>query len=123
MCSVRQIIRTTEIPDELPYNDYFEYYGPDYRLHITPSNMENRNDRNYLENIKDLLQKALHDLPSAPSVPIETGQASSTQTPKTITEHLETNEDRADPDKRDMQAEEDKRQHPAEYYEGEKDQD
>ena len=21
----------TEIADELPYNDYFEYYGPDYR--------------------------------------------------------------------------------------------
>ena len=38
-----------DIPDELPYNDYFEYYGPDYRLHITPSNMENLNDRKYLD--------------------------------------------------------------------------
>ena len=38
--------------DELPYNDYFEYYGPDYRLHITPSNMENRNSRKYLEFVK-----------------------------------------------------------------------
>eukprot|EP01138_Halocafeteria_seosinensis_P016235 gb/GECG01016565.1/.p1 GENE.gb/GECG01016565.1/~~gb/GECG01016565.1/.p1 ORF type:complete len:430 (+),score=42.80 gb/GECG01016565.1/:1-1290(+) len=117
------VLLDTEIPDELPYNDYFEYYGPDYRLHITPSNMENRNDRNYLENIKTLLSEALREIPSAPSVPIETGQASSTQTPKSITEHVEINEDRADPDKRDLQAEEDKRQHPAEYYEGEKDQD
>uniref|UniRef100_A0A8C7FKN6 histone deacetylase n=1 Tax=Oncorhynchus kisutch TaxID=8019 RepID=A0A8C7FKN6_ONCKI len=25
----------TEIPDELPYNDYFEYFGPDFKLHIT----------------------------------------------------------------------------------------
>ena len=38
-----------DIPDELPFNDYFEYYGPDYRLHITPSNMENLNDRKYLD--------------------------------------------------------------------------
>lgn len=38
--------------DELPYNDFFEYYGPDYRLHITPSNMENKNGRKYLEDTK-----------------------------------------------------------------------
>ena len=25
----------TEISDELPFNDYYEYYGPDFRLHIT----------------------------------------------------------------------------------------
>lgn len=41
-----------DIADELPYNDYFEYYGPDYRLHITPSNMENLNDRKYLDFIQ-----------------------------------------------------------------------
>lgn len=35
--------------DRLPYNEYFEYYGPDYRLHIHPSNMENQNDRAYLD--------------------------------------------------------------------------
>ncbi len=40
------------LQDELPYNDYFEYYGPDYRLHITPSNMENLNKTEYLEDIK-----------------------------------------------------------------------
>ena len=38
--------------DELPFNDFFEYYGPDYRLHITPSNMENKNERKYLEDVK-----------------------------------------------------------------------
>jgi len=43
------LLTGTDIPDELPYNDYFEYYGPDYRLHITPSNMENLNDRKYLD--------------------------------------------------------------------------
>ena len=30
------VLLETEVPDELPYNDYFEYYGPDYRLSIQP---------------------------------------------------------------------------------------
>ncbi len=38
-----------EVKDALPYNDYFEYYGPDYRLHIPVSNMENMNTPVYLE--------------------------------------------------------------------------
>lgn len=37
---------------ELPYNDYLEYYGPDYRLFIPPSNMENLNSREYLDQCK-----------------------------------------------------------------------
>ena len=37
---------------ELPYNDYFEYFGPDFKLHISPSNMANQNTNDYLEKIK-----------------------------------------------------------------------
>jgi len=37
---------------ELPYNDYFEYFGPDFKLHISPSNMTNQNTPEYLEKIK-----------------------------------------------------------------------
>lgn len=37
---------------ELPYNDYFEYYGPDFKLHISPSNMANQNTTEYMEKIK-----------------------------------------------------------------------
>ena len=33
----------------MPYNDYFEYFGPDYRLHLPVSNMENLNSAKYLE--------------------------------------------------------------------------
>lgn len=25
-----------EIDEEIPYNDYFEYYSPDFKLHLTP---------------------------------------------------------------------------------------
>lgn len=38
----------------LPYNDYFEYYGPDYRLHMPTSNMENMNKRETLEEVGSL---------------------------------------------------------------------
>lgn len=41
-----------ELSDDLPYNKYVEFYGPEFRLHLTPSNMENLNSREYLENIK-----------------------------------------------------------------------
>ena len=39
----------------LPYNDYFEYYGPDYRLHMPTSNMENMNKRETLEEVRVLV--------------------------------------------------------------------
>jgi histone deacetylase 1/2 len=29
------------VQDSIPYNDYYEYYGPDFRLHLPVSNMEN----------------------------------------------------------------------------------
>lgn len=25
-----------EIEEAIPYNDYFEYYAPDFKLHLTP---------------------------------------------------------------------------------------
>lgn len=36
---------------ELPYNDYFEYYGPEFKLDVPSNNMENHNTREYLEKI------------------------------------------------------------------------
>lgn len=37
------VLLNTSIPNELPYNDFFEYYAPDFLLHLTPSSMENHN--------------------------------------------------------------------------------
>ncbi|XP_034435555.1 histone deacetylase 2 [Hippoglossus hippoglossus] len=61
----------TEIPDELPYNDYFEYFGPDFKLHISPSNMTNQNTREYMEKIKQRLYENLRMLPHAPGVQMQ----------------------------------------------------
>ncbi|CAF3518643.1 unnamed protein product [Rotaria sp. Silwood1] len=60
-----------EIPNELPYNDYFEYYGPDFKLHISPSNMPNQNSSEYLDKIKVKLFDNLRMLPHVPGVQMQ----------------------------------------------------
>ena len=56
------------LPTELPYNDYFEYYGPDFKLHISPSNMANQNTPEYMDKIKVRLFENMRMLPHAPGV-------------------------------------------------------
>ncbi|KYM93232.1 Histone deacetylase Rpd3 [Atta colombica] len=60
-----------EIANELPYNDYFEYFGPDFKLHISPSNMTNQNTSEYLDKIKTRLFENLRMLPHAPGVQVQ----------------------------------------------------
>jgi len=57
-----------DIANELPYNDYFEYFGPDFKLHISPSNMANQNTQEYMDKIKTRLFENLRMLPHAPGV-------------------------------------------------------
>lgn len=59
------------VSSELPYNDYFEYYGPDFKLHISPSNMTNQNTPDYLDKIKTRLFENLRMLPHAPGVQMQ----------------------------------------------------
>ncbi|KAF2404225.1 hypothetical protein EJ06DRAFT_526309 [Trichodelitschia bisporula] len=42
-----------EMNPAIPYNDYYEYFGPDYELNVRPSNMDNANSPEYLEKIKN----------------------------------------------------------------------
>lgn len=53
---------------ELPYSDFYEYFGPDYELNVRPSNMENLNSREYLEKIKMQVLSNLERTRHAPSV-------------------------------------------------------
>lgn len=32
------------LPAEIPYNDFYEYYGPDFNLQLEPAPMRNEND-------------------------------------------------------------------------------
>lgn len=56
---------------ELPYNDYFEYFGPDFKLHISPTNMTNQNTLEYLNKIKAKLFENLRLIPHVPSVQMQ----------------------------------------------------
>ncbi len=57
-----------ELEDKMPQHEYYEYFGPDYTLHVAPSNMENKNSRHLLDDIRTKLLQYLSDLQHAPSV-------------------------------------------------------
>ncbi|KAL8857839.1 MAG: hypothetical protein Q9178_005595 [Gyalolechia marmorata] len=55
--------------NELPYNDYYEYYAPDYELDVKPSNMDNANSREYLDKIQvQVIENLRSTTTHAPSV-------------------------------------------------------
>lgn len=58
-----------DISNDIPYNDYYEYYAPEYQLHLTPEpTMENTNRKDILESVRIELLEQLRDLEGAPSV-------------------------------------------------------
>jgi len=62
------VVLGQEISDELPYNDYYEYYGPEYRLHIQPSSMENLNQPDTLEKLKTKVFEHMKNWAPVPNV-------------------------------------------------------
>lgn len=60
-----------ELDDKMPQHEYYEYFGPDYTLHVAPSNMENKNSRYLLDDIRGKLLDYLSKLQHAPSVPFQ----------------------------------------------------
>ncbi|CAM8984260.1 unnamed protein product [Rhodiola kirilowii] len=60
-----------EPDNNLPYNEYYEYFGPDYTLHVETSNMENSNSPAEMEKIRNYILERLSKLSPAPSVPFQ----------------------------------------------------
>ncbi|KAJ5661129.1 Histone deacetylase RPD3 [Penicillium longicatenatum] len=56
------------LESELPYNDYYEYFAPDYELDVRPSNMDNANTKDYLDKIRIQVIENLKRTAFAPSV-------------------------------------------------------
>ncbi|VAI45502.1 unnamed protein product [Triticum turgidum subsp. durum] len=81
-----------ELEDKMPVNEYYEYFGPDYTLHVAPSNMENKNTRYELDNIRTKLLDNLSKLRHAPSVQFQERPPD--------TEFPEPDEDEEDQDER-----------------------
>ncbi|XP_001946595.2 histone deacetylase Rpd3-like [Acyrthosiphon pisum] len=98
-----------EIANELPNNDYFEYFGPDYKLHISPSNMTNTNATKHLEKVKIRLFKNLRMLPHAPGVQVQA-------IPEDGVRNESDDEDNVNPDERKPQSITDKQIAPDNEY-------
>lgn len=62
------LLNNVKLPSELPYNDYYEYYGPDYKLDVRPSNMHNANSAEFLNKILTNIYQNLEHTKHAPSV-------------------------------------------------------
>lgn len=77
-----------EPDNNLPYNEYFEYFGPDYTLHVEPCNMDNQNSARDLEKIRSILLELLSRLPHAPSVPFQSS-VPCTQAPEEAEEDID----------------------------------
>lgn len=67
-CYETGILLGQKVGPELPYSDFYEYFGPDYELNVRPSNMENLNSREYLEKIKVQVLSNLERTRHTPSV-------------------------------------------------------
>ena len=70
------------VKDDLPFNDYYDYFGPDYSLHLPVSNMENLNSKEYLNRTKTQLIEILREVEPVPGTQIQTGQVESQLNPR-----------------------------------------
>ncbi len=61
------VLLDTPVSNTLPYNEYMGFYAPDYKLHISPSNMQNMNDPQTLLRIQERVVENLRDLRAKPS--------------------------------------------------------
>lgn len=82
------------LPLELPSNDYYDYYGPDYTLSVPSTNMPNLNPPEYLEKIKIRVLETLRNTNFRPSV-------GAREVPRSIAQELDGDEDDED-DKKDV---------------------
>lgn len=60
-----------KLPQELPYNDYFEYFGPDFVMDVPSNNMDNMNTKEYLLRTTQIIMENLRRIPHAPSVQLQ----------------------------------------------------
>lgn len=80
---------------DIPYNDYYEYFGPDYKLDVRPNNMENMNTREYLDKILTSVRENLRHTAFAPSVQMQ-------DVPRDADYDSDENEDQQDPNARKL---------------------
>ncbi|ELU06885.1 hypothetical protein CAPTEDRAFT_184599 [Capitella teleta] len=112
-CYETSVLVDEEISADLPFNEYFEFFRPDFSLHPDiNTKQENLNTRPYLESIKQYVMENLRHIAHAPSVQMH-------DVPPDL---ISIDYDEPDPDSR--LDDEDRRVEAAnEYYDGERDND
>lgn len=113
-----------KMPKQLPFNDYYEYFAPDYELDVRPSNMENANSADYLNKI---LSTVVENIRRTGKPSVEAFQAIPTN-PLVQTEDEEDEENDLDEDfnsdRRHTQRQLDRRiEHDGELYDESEDED
>lgn len=119
------VLLNTPISNDIPYNDFFEYYSPDFKLHLTPSTaMENVNSRDTLEDITGRVLQNLKGLQGAPSVQMHPVPPDWVINRATAQEHEDTHPDASTKNEQALNNYGGtKKEHPAEYYADNRDQD
>ncbi|KAI0322277.1 histone deacetylase complex catalytic component RPD3 [Amylostereum chailletii] len=57
-----------ELGPNIPINEYYEYFGPDYQLDVKASNTEDMNTPAYLDRVKNIVMEHLRHVGGPPSV-------------------------------------------------------
>ncbi|KAG6436955.1 hypothetical protein SASPL_101862 [Salvia splendens] len=60
-----------ELASEIPENEYFKYFAPDYSLKCASGHMENLNSKSYLNNIRQQVCENLSAIQHAPGVQMQ----------------------------------------------------
>ena len=63
-------VNCRNLENQLPMNDFYEYYGPEHNLHFKPKDEASHNTKDYLDFIKTKCLQHLKQLEHAPSVGI-----------------------------------------------------
>lgn len=56
------------VPLEIPVNEYYEYFGPDYELDVKSSNTDDMNTPAYLDRVKRIVMENLRHTGGPPGV-------------------------------------------------------
>ncbi|KAK3205770.1 hypothetical protein Dsin_019816 [Dipteronia sinensis] len=110
------VLLDTELPNEIPDNEYIKYFAPECALRIPSGHIENLNSKSYLSTIKMQVLENLRSIQHAPSVQMQ-------EVPPDF--YIpDFDEDEQNPDERIDQHTQDKQiQRDDEYYEGDNDND
>ncbi|KAG8833123.1 histone deacetylase [Serendipita sp. 399] len=104
-----------ELGADLPINEYYDYFGPDYKLDVRSSNMEDKNSVEYLERIKNVVLEHLREIGGPPGIQMTDPPL----LPRDEVDMDEEEEERRDPDDRNKRLWDKRRQRDDEYSDSE----